>query len=143
MPIDVHDVLSFANLHLHITTTERGVFLSIVDMMLNNKEKQNLDNSVIGKCWGRAFVIKQNLKLLYQDWRAKLFQNTTDTDKYFLCHDTKVARESGITYTNNAMEVWEEMFANKSSWPTVILMNTRRRYNALLRVCSPCRANYF
>ena len=48
------------------TSRERGVFLSLVDMLLNLPEKKYLGDSVIAKCWGRAFVVKNNLKVLYQ-----------------------------------------------------------------------------
>jgi hypothetical protein len=48
------------------TSKERGVFLSLVDMLLNTREKEYLGESVISKCWGRAHVVKNNLKVLYQ-----------------------------------------------------------------------------
>lgn len=38
------------------TSRERGVFLSLVDLLLSAKEKKVLSESVIGKCWGRAVV---------------------------------------------------------------------------------------
>jgi hypothetical protein len=50
------------------TSRERGVFLSLLDLLLSPHEKQYLEISVVGKCWGRATVQKGNIKLLYQDF---------------------------------------------------------------------------
>lgn len=104
---------------------ERGIFLSLVDMILDTKEKAQLHDSVISKCWGRAYILKNNLKLFYQDWRAKFFsKNITSSDNYYICHDDNVARTGNYEYTNNGIKVWEEIFADRSSWPSVILMST-------------------
>jgi hypothetical protein len=48
------------------SSKERGVFLSLVDMLLDSKEKEHMSESVISKCWGRAFVTKSKLKVFYQ-----------------------------------------------------------------------------
>ena len=47
---------------------ERGVFLSLADIMLEEHEKEHLSQSIISKCWGRAAITKGNLKLVYQDF---------------------------------------------------------------------------
>lgn len=44
----------------------RGVFLSLVDLMLPVKDKVRLKDSIIGKCWGRASVTRGNLEVIYQ-----------------------------------------------------------------------------
>ena len=44
-------------------SVERGVFLSLVDLMLDKAEKKHLNGSPIGKCWGRASVRKGNLEV--------------------------------------------------------------------------------
>lgn len=44
-------------------SVERGVFFSLVDLMLNTKEKEYLSRSTIGTCWGRALVSKGNLEV--------------------------------------------------------------------------------
>jgi hypothetical protein len=48
------------------SSKERGVFLSLVDMLLDPEEKEHMSESVISKCWGRAFVTKSKLKVFYQ-----------------------------------------------------------------------------
>lgn len=105
------------------SSKERGVFLSLVDMLLDSNEKKHMDESVISKCWGRAHVTKSNIKVLYQDFRSTYFQHAGASSDY-LCHNEKVVREGGGTYTENGMRVWEEMFENDpSTWPSVILMS--------------------
>lgn len=45
------------------SSKERSIFLSLVDMLLDSSEKQQTEHSVIAKCWGRAFVSKNKLKV--------------------------------------------------------------------------------
>lgn len=45
---------------------ERGIFLSLVDLLLDGEEKAELAESVISQCWGRAVVTKHNMKVMYQ-----------------------------------------------------------------------------
>jgi hypothetical protein len=104
------------------SSKERGVFLSLVDMLLDSKEKEHLNDSVIAKCWGRAFVLKNNLKVFYQDWRSKYFEHRGAPTDY-LCHNEKMIREGGSQYTENGITVWHEIFADRSSWPNVIMMS--------------------
>eukprot|EP00804_Cyclotella_cryptica_P005934 CCRYP_000197-RA/>CCRYP_000197-RA protein AED:0.07 eAED:0.07 QI:0/-1/0/1/-1/1/1/0/699 len=105
------------------SSKERGIFLSLVDMILDNNEKEHLNESVIAKCWGRAFVLKHNLKVFYQDWRSNYFQHPGSPPDV-LCHNDKVVREGGSTYTDNGLKVWEEIFQDRWTWPSVILMST-------------------
>ena len=105
------------------SSKERGVFLSLVDMLLDSDEKELMEQSVISKCWGRAHVRKSNIKVLYQDFRSTYFEHAGASSDY-LCHNEKVVREGGGTYTINGMRVWEEMFEDDPvTWPSVILMS--------------------
>lgn len=105
------------------SSIHRGVFLSMVDLLLGRKEKKMLMESVIGKCWGRATVSKGNLELMYQDFRSKNFENPLDPP-YIMCHNDKLAREPGTTLIANATAVWEEIFnqEDESEWPSVIYL---------------------
>lgn len=119
------------------TSRERGVFLSLVDMLLNGEEKQYLENSVINKCWGRASVQKHNLQVVYQDWRANFFENE-EVEPNVLCHDDLVVREGGSLMFQNGLKVFqEEIFpeGNEAKWPSVILMYTE---NNVQRFTSRC-----
>lgn len=92
-------------------------------MILSPIEKKNIRDSVISKCWGRAFVVKSNLKVLYQDWRSNYFE-PEGSEFNVLCHNDKVVREGGSMLFENGLKVWEEIFRNRASWPSVILMST-------------------
>jgi hypothetical protein len=101
---------------------ERGIFLSLVDLLLDGEEKRDLQSSVVGQCWGRAVVSKHNMKVMYQDWRSDHF-DTRSTEPTVVCHNEKVAREGGPLFFESALMVWEEIFrGDKSTWPHVILM---------------------
>jgi hypothetical protein len=102
---------------------ERGIFLSLVDLLLDGEEKKDLQSSVVGQCWGRAVVSKHNVKVMYQDWRAYSFRSHTESEPAVVCHNDIVAKEDGSIFFESALMVWEEIFrGDKSTWPHVILM---------------------
>jgi hypothetical protein len=126
---DLSAIPSPKSIYILGTSRERGVFLSLVDMMLHLDEKRHLGKSVISKCWGRAIVAKGNLRVMYQDWRSHYFEQTKGVfspqqQPNFVCHDKKVVRLGGWTLVNNGFRVWNEIFQNRSNWPSVILMGT-------------------
>ncbi|KAL7490037.1 hypothetical protein ACHAW6_015764 [Cyclotella cf. meneghiniana] len=103
---------------------ERGIFLSLVDILLDDEEKKEIEESVISKCWGRASVQKYNLKVMYQDWRSDNF-DTRSNIPTVVCHNEKVAREGGPLFFDSGMRVWDEIFrGERATWPSVILMST-------------------
>ncbi|CAN0367600.1 unnamed protein product, partial [Ectocarpus sp. 12 AP-2014] len=61
-------------------SVQRGVFLTLVDMVLAAGQKHDIQSSVIQKCWGYADVQVGNLRLTYQvlmdalppSWSGKL-----------------------------------------------------------------------
>ncbi|CAM9309930.1 unnamed protein product, partial [Laminaria digitata] len=74
----VHDAFSYEDLMLLAERTEptwililggsvqRGVYLTLVDMVLAQGQKDDLRSSAIGKCWGYADIQIGNLRLTYQ-----------------------------------------------------------------------------
>jgi len=103
------------------TSVFRGVFLSLVDLILSPDEKEELSSSVIGKCWGRALIKKGNLELVYQDFRAQMFE-PFGSPKVMECHNEKIAKDADDSFIQNAADTWVEMFRDKDSWPDVIFM---------------------
>jgi hypothetical protein len=87
-------------------------------MLLDDHEKQEMNLSVIAKCWGGAMVMKSNMRVMYQDWRPEYFQDA-DTPPDVLCHDDRIIKEAGSTYTENGLKVRYEIFQDVSAWPNV------------------------
>lgn len=105
-------------------SVERGVFLSLVDMMLDRQEGKYINKSTIGKCWGRASVKKNNLEVMYQDFRVTEFEDPTE-EAFIECHNEKLVKEPGSSFIHNASAVWQEIFTQDASeWPNVIFMVT-------------------
>ena len=48
------------------SSVQRGVFLTLVDMALEQGQKDDLSQSVLQKCWGNANVRVGNLRLTFQ-----------------------------------------------------------------------------
>ncbi|PIK53940.1 hypothetical protein BSL78_09162 [Apostichopus japonicus] len=44
------------------TSTERGIFLSMLDLVIDGKDKTNLKDSDVGKCWGYARDMRKYAK---------------------------------------------------------------------------------
>jgi hypothetical protein len=103
------------------TSRERGIFLSIVDMMLNAREKDSLQQSKVGKCWGRASVRLNNLKVIYQDARTHLC-NVHDIPGTVTCHGDAIAAGSG--FLQNATDMVQVLFSanHKNEWPQVVVL---------------------
>ncbi|KAL3807583.1 hypothetical protein ACHAXA_000385 [Cyclostephanos tholiformis] len=104
-------------------SVERGIFLSLIDIMLEAHEKAFLKESIIGKCWGRATITKGNLEVVYQDFRSANFEDPTEP-LYIECHNDKLVKKAGSSFIMNATKVWEEIFQEESNWPSVIYFVT-------------------
>jgi len=105
-------------------SVERGVFLSLVDMLLDFKEAEKLKDSVINKCWGRASVSKGNLEMMYQEFRVDAFEDPMEP-RYIECHNENLVKQPGSSFIENATAVWEEVFnKDKSTWPSVVFLTT-------------------
>ncbi|CAN0269222.1 unnamed protein product, partial [Scytosiphon promiscuus] len=50
-------------------SVQRGVFLSLVDMVMAQGQKDNFRKNVVAKCWGYADLQIGNLRLTYQETR--------------------------------------------------------------------------
>lgn len=74
----VHDTFTYDDMMLLASLEEetwllvagdsvyRGVFLTLVDMMLAKGQKDDLERSVVEKCWGYADIRVGNLRVTYQ-----------------------------------------------------------------------------
>ena len=119
---DIYGMNKKKSIYILGSSIDRGVFLSLVDILLSTNEKEHFSESIVGKCWGRATVQKGNLELMYQDFRTQLFGDPIRHKDYFECHNDKIAQESPINFVDNATLVWEEIFQEKENWPSVILL---------------------
>ena len=75
-------------------SVERGIFLSLVDIMLDEHKKRLLKHSVVGKCWGRAAITKGNVRVGYQDFRSSNFEDPTEPP-FIECHNDKLVSMPG------------------------------------------------
>jgi hypothetical protein len=105
-------------------SVERGIFLSLVDIMLKEHEKRFLKRSIIDKCWGRASITKGNMRVVYQDFRSSMFEDPTEPP-FIECHNDKLVKHAGSSFITNATKLWEEIFQqDESDWPSVIYFHT-------------------
>jgi len=105
-------------------SVERGIFLSLVDIMLEEHEKRFLPRSILGKCWGRASITKGNMRVVYQDFRSSMFEDPTEPP-FIECHNNKLVKNAGSSFITNATKLWEEIFQqDESDWPSVIYFHT-------------------
>ena len=122
---DIYDISEKKSIVILGSSIDRGIFLSIVDILLSIEEKVHFEKSVVGKCWGQAIIRKGNLKLMYQDFRTIRFGIPgKDKDNYYECNNDKVAVESPHEFVNNATLFWEDLFHERRSWPSVVYMRT-------------------
>mmetsp|Transcript_34455 Transcript_34455/g.75407 ORF Transcript_34455/g.75407 Transcript_34455/m.75407 type:complete len:634 (-) Transcript_34455:262-2163(-) len=112
-------------------STDRGVFLSLVDMALQPEEKLEFATSNIGKCWGRASVqINSALEIVYQDYRPKMIRSE-EKPGTVTCHDEHIALASG--YRENRTAMIKELMHQQNP-PQVLLIQSGCRSKHFLSV---------
>ncbi|CAN0089336.1 unnamed protein product [Ectocarpus fasciculatus] len=100
-------------------SVQRGVFLTLIDMVLAAGQKHDMSSSVLQKCWGYADVQVGNLRLTYQDMR--LYQFTTSTDSV-VCNNEKLVSGSTAAYLHSAGQfLASTIFRDGGPWPTMIM----------------------
>lgn len=99
------------------TSRERGIFLSMVDLALHSNEKSNLETSKVGKCWGRAMIEVNDLKLIYQDVRTQIIY-PDENPNAVTCHAANVALGSGMY--RNTTEMMKNLFEQEN--PQVLVL---------------------
>ncbi|XP_071850064.1 uncharacterized protein [Apostichopus japonicus] len=105
-------------------STERGIFLSLVDLALRKKEKTNLKDSVLWRCWGMEEVRIGNLRFIYQDFRiegASMKHMNDSTHINITCHnDTKVSDNND--FFGDAIGFFQETLFTEKIQPDVVIM---------------------
>ena len=105
-------------------STERGVFLSLVDILLKKDEKQNIKSSVVWKCWGFMELRLGNLRFIYQDFRMESASMGKVKDKDHVnitCHNEKKV-SSNNDFFGDAIGFFQETLFTDYFRPDVILM---------------------
>ncbi|CAM9817705.1 unnamed protein product [Ectocarpus fasciculatus] len=129
----VHDTFSYDDLMLLAkdvkeptwllilgTSVQRGVFLTLVDMVLAQGQKSDFATSSIQKCWGFAEIRVGNLRLTYQDLR--LHEVGLAQDDSAVCHDDKLAINNVAVFVAAARRfLRRSVFAADKQWPSVIM----------------------
>ncbi|CAM9152460.1 unnamed protein product [Ectocarpus fasciculatus] len=97
---------------------QRGVFLTLVDMVLAAGQKDDIHTSALQKCWGYAEIRIGNLRLSYQDMRLYRFITMTDS---VVCNNEKLTSGSTSAYIHSAKEfLTSTIFQDGTQWPTTI-----------------------
>ena len=106
------------------TSVDRGVFLTMLDMLTDARETQHLKESIVGKCWGRATVQVGGLKVLYQDLRTSKLDAAESQNGGMVCHDTHIAQKQGMFL--DARRMIHQLFSSsrQQDWPRVVLLNS-------------------
>eukprot|EP00903_Cladosiphon_okamuranus_P020050 g18416.t1 len=105
------------------SSIQRGVFLMLVDMILAEGQKDELESSTIQKCWGYAEVRVGNLRVTYQDMR--LHDSGGGGGQKVICNNEKLASGSTAEFVRSCREFFSSTaFAKDTSWPTSILASS-------------------
>ncbi|CAM9430343.1 unnamed protein product, partial [Hapterophycus canaliculatus] len=101
-------------------SVQRGVFLTLIDMVLAKGQKDDIGKSVVQKCWGYADLQIGNIRLTYQDMRLYRILRLEDS---VVCNDEKLVSGSTSEFVRST-----ERFLNSTIFgggdgrgPTVVL----------------------
>lgn len=106
----------------------RGIFLSILDVILTKEEKSMISASDFDKCWGYAELKLGNLKLINQDFRIERFGDVKmEINRHVgletTCHNEKLVNKGTYELILGAKGFWREtLFGYNKSWPDVIVV---------------------
>eukprot|EP00903_Cladosiphon_okamuranus_P015286 g14126.t1 len=98
----------------------RGLYLTLVDMILRQDQKGDLRSSALQKCWGYADFQVGNLRVTYQDMR--LYEFTTVEDSV-VCDDDKLSATSSAAFIASCDQFLRStVFGNDTAgWPKVVV----------------------
>jgi hypothetical protein len=101
------------------SSIDRGIFLSLLDIIVDKEFKAELGESKTGKCWGRASVQVGSLEVTYQDFRPVYINPVEENETQAIeCHGEYLALGPGL-YANTTI-MFKTMFAEHMHWPDVI-----------------------
>ncbi|KAJ8050920.1 hypothetical protein HOLleu_04303 [Holothuria leucospilota] len=123
------------------SSTDRGIFLSLVDLLLSDRQKYDFVASDLTKCWGFAEVQVGSLRIVYQDFRianTKISMFQSGNNVTITCHNEKKVSK-GYDFFDDAIAYLKEFLFNDRLWPDVIYVavSTSQQLEALLRVVPP------
>ncbi|XP_071836599.1 uncharacterized protein [Apostichopus japonicus] len=105
-------------------STERGIFLSLVDLALRKTEKTSLQDSILWRCWGMEEVRVGSLRFIYQDFRIEgASMNEMNDNKHvnITCHnDKKVSANND--FFGDAIGYFKETLFTERIQPDVVIM---------------------
>ncbi|KAJ8051085.1 hypothetical protein HOLleu_04522 [Holothuria leucospilota] len=106
------------------SSTERGIFLSLVDLILSDREKVHFNVSDFGKCWGFAELQVGSLRIIYQDFRiehARISHFQGENNFTVTCHNEKKVSQ-GYEFFDDAVAFLQQFLFKDRLWPDVIFV---------------------
>ncbi|XP_071836604.1 uncharacterized protein [Apostichopus japonicus] len=117
-------------------STERGIFLSLVDLALKKEEKSNLDySSVFWKCWGLEEFRVGSLRFFYQDFRieaAKMPHVINGRIVNITCHNKKTATAKHDFFGDGIGFFQQSLFTERFRPDIIIMIITNTLHLQLL-----------
>ena len=110
------------------SSIDRGIFLSLVDLILAKEEKYHLSDSGIAECWGFAQIQVENLTVLYQDFRIAPSRQpiiSDDGKSELICHNEKEAKSSNYDFVGEAIRYISDYLFAVEPWPDIVSITIR------------------
>lgn len=108
------------------SSTDRGIFLSLVDQMLAADQKEDFHLAEVQKCWGHYDVTINNVRFTYQDFRLEEPLGSADNlAESIVCHNDKI-ENSGLHLTTRNASAFLKKYVfkeNATRLPDVIYSN--------------------
>eukprot|EP00667_Euglena_gracilis_P006945 EG_transcript_7011 len=103
------------------TSIQRGIFLTLVDLLLNSAQKAGVYDSITFKCWGWADFRFGNLRLSYGDWRIHSCGAVNET----VCHGEYIYSHDGAVQQRNGWALVDFVFSGET-WPDAVVVEPRK-----------------
>eukprot|EP00667_Euglena_gracilis_P013272 EG_transcript_13670 len=96
---------------------QRGLFLSLLDLLHQPHQMVGFQGSITSKCWGWSDFKLNRLRVTYADWRILVGKANE-----IVCHGNRVAVPDGTAHQRNGWALLESLFRKGEEWPNVIVV---------------------
>ncbi|KAJ8047377.1 hypothetical protein HOLleu_06361 [Holothuria leucospilota] len=109
------------------SSIERGIFLSLTDLLLTMSGRKYIKDSYLDKCWGYMEVELGNLRVIYKDFRiqhSRRIHLLNETNLKIVCYN-EVKFTSNYDFLNDTLDFLEDFIFSKQVWPDVIAVTIK------------------
>lgn len=109
------------------SSIERGIFLSLIDLLLTKSGRKYIKDSYLDKCRGYMEVELGNLRVIYKDIRiqhSRRIHLVNETNLKIICYN-EVKFSNNDDFIDDALDFLRDFIFSKQVWPDAIALTIK------------------